>query len=339
VPVISLVRRRRVAAGVAGALLLLLAAGVVVGSMSGLISLTQTTYQGEFADAIGLSPGDEVRIAGIGVGQVRSVELQGTKVAVAFTVDNENRLGRDTTLHIKIASILGQQYLEVLPAGPGRLSGQDTIPLARTTTPSTLLGVLGQLSTNTDQIDLAQLQAAMQTLSDSFRGTPSSTGPLLKGLSQLTQTLAGHSRQLTTLLNSSQGVTATLAARQGQLVALLGDSDLVLKTLQDRRQVIHQLLLDVQGLSSQLASLIAQDKAQLQPLLAGLQSVSAVLARNQDALDAGMQDLAPFSRYVANATGSGKWVDLFVPTIVVPDNVLVQCNKAGATKAVTGCTP
>lgn len=301
--------------------------------------ISKATYHGSFADASGLLQGDVVRIAGINVGEVSAVELKGAHVEVAFTVNRANKLGRDTKLHIKVLSVLGQVFLDVEPAGDGQISGRDMIPTSRTTTPYTLLEVLGTLSTQTQQVDLGQLATALNALSDSLRNAPPATAQLLDGLSRLSQTLASRSQQLSTMLSSTEGVTSTLASRQGQLVALLGDADLVLQAIEARRAVIHQLLVDVNTLAVQINAVIGKDAALLKPLLANLQGISDVLAKNQASLDQSAQDIAPFSREVANASGSGSWVDIIVPTALMPDNILVQCAKPGATQGNNGCTP
>ena len=295
----------------------------------------QRTYHAELADAAGLGAGDDVRIAGITVGEVRDVRLSGDRVVATFTVDGSRVLGAGTRVDVKVASILGQVYVGVDPEGSGRLDDGATIPLARTTVPYTLLDVLGTLSSQTSQIDLKQLTAALSTLSDALRNAPASTGPLLNSLGKLSQTIASRSNQLATLTTAAQQVTATLSQDQAQLVTLLGDGDLVLSALTQRRAIVHSLLVDATNLSRQLGSLITRDGAQLQPLLANLQSVSDLLVRDQSSLDSSIQLLGPFSRYVANATGSGTWLDLLSPTILIPDNELVTCaNKASS---ITGC--
>jgi phospholipid/cholesterol/gamma-HCH transport system substrate-binding protein len=298
-----------------------------------------SSYHAEFADAAGLAFGDEVRVAGLNVGEITGVELEGAHVAVTFTAKDYIRVGRDSTLNIKIASLLGQEYLELVPSGSGQLTEHDVIPQSRTTSPFTLLQLLGTLSTRTEQIDLPQLDTALRTLADDLRNTPPSTRAVLDGLGRLSETIAGRRDQLSRLLDAAQQVSGTLAQRQGPLVALLGNADLVLKTIVQRREVIHQLLVDSGTLGVQLTSLIHDNNAQLQPLLANLQSVTGVLARDQGALDQSIQLLAPFARYFANAAGSGHFADILAPTLLLPDNAIVQCNRAGTTNPSTGCTP
>lgn len=295
------------------------------------------TYRAQFADAAGIATGDEVRLAGINVGQVTGVDLEGAHVLMTFTAKDDIRVGTQSTLNIKIASILGQEYVELAPAGPGQLGPNDVIPQSRTTSPYTLLELLGTLSTETNQVNLPQLDTSLKILSDDLRTTPATTHAVLDGLSRLSDTIASHSDQLSSLVSTAEQVASTLASRQGPLVQLLSDGDLVLQTIIQRRQVIHQLIVDSASLGQQLTSLLQQDGAQIQPLLANLQSVTAVLARDQASLDQSVQLLAPFARYFANATGNGNFVDVTAPTLLVPDNAIVECN--GKTNASSGCTP
>lgn len=52
-----------------------------------------TTYQAMFSEAAGLSPGDQVMVAGVNVGTVSDVRLDGPQVRVTFTVGGDTTLG------------------------------------------------------------------------------------------------------------------------------------------------------------------------------------------------------------------------------------------------------
>ena len=76
-----------------------------------------TKYSAQFSEAGGLKPNDEIRVAGVRVGQVRKVELEGTHVRVDFVVDKGVKLGDQTGAEMKIKTLLGQKYLKLNPAG------------------------------------------------------------------------------------------------------------------------------------------------------------------------------------------------------------------------------
>src|SRR3954447_4630553 len=69
-----------------------------------------STYHAAFADAAGLKKGDDVRIAGVKVGSVTSVDLEGAKVRVGMRVDSGLHVGVDSRAEIKIKTLLGQKY-------------------------------------------------------------------------------------------------------------------------------------------------------------------------------------------------------------------------------------
>src|SRR5215468_3988116 len=93
-----------------------------------------TDYTAYFAEAAGLQPGNEVRIAGVSVGQVTGVSLAGAKVAVTFKVKNA-WVGDRSTAAIEIKTVLGDKYLALDPLGKAPQDPAQPIPLSRTTTP------------------------------------------------------------------------------------------------------------------------------------------------------------------------------------------------------------
>ena len=94
--------------GIAGVAL----AGVLVAAIS-FVPFGQRHYVAELANTAGLRTGEEVQIAGIGVGEVRKISLDGQHVRVDFTLDKDAHLGRSTTATVKIGTLLGNHFLEV----------------------------------------------------------------------------------------------------------------------------------------------------------------------------------------------------------------------------------
>src|SRR4051795_1092243 len=60
------------------------------------------TYYAAFSESGGLKADDEVRIAGVRVGKVESVTLDGNHVKVAFRVKSDDGFGKDTSAAIKV---------------------------------------------------------------------------------------------------------------------------------------------------------------------------------------------------------------------------------------------
>jgi phospholipid/cholesterol/gamma-HCH transport system substrate-binding protein len=286
-----------------------------------------TTYYADFANADGLKGGDDVRVEGISVGSVQSVKVQGDHVHVTFTVKHGLALGGQSNASIEVATILGNLFMQLESAGPGTLPGGATIPVSRTTVPYNIVKALTQFGQFTNNTDIPQLRRSLQTLAASLNGIkPGDARAALSGLASIATTVASKQNQISQILDSASAITDTLNKNSSTLVTLLDQGDQLLKLVNARQAAIGQLLTDTANLGHQVSTLIGRNNAQLTPLLANLNSVSALLASQKAKLQQAAVNLGQFSVNLANASGSGPWIDLIVPGAVEPDNVIKACG-------------
>lgn len=281
-----------------------------------------TTYYANFADASGIKSGDQVRIAGVRVGKVTGVDLQGNQVRVAFKISTSSRFGVDSHADIKVGTLLGAMYIAVIPEGPGQLSDGATIPQNRTSSAYTVVDAFSGLAqrfyngpngqTGVGDINLPQLKSALNSLADATTNTPASFKAALVGVSALSQTLASRDTQLHALLTNLQSVTTTLGDRSSAIVDVMKQGNILLQALVERRAAIHQLLVSTSDLGSQLTALVQQSRADLKPALSNLQGVVNLLLKDQSSLDEALRLMAPFYRYFANILGTGPWFDTWI---------------------------
>jgi phospholipid/cholesterol/gamma-HCH transport system substrate-binding protein len=274
-----------------------------------------TTYTADFAEAAGLQPGNEVRIAGVTVGHVDGVTLAGAKVAVTFTV-NGAWVGNATTAAIKIKTLLGDKYLAIDPLGRAPQDPSRPIPLSRTSSPYDVTQAFSGLGRQLGRINTAELARSLATLSAAFATTPPYVRSALRGLASLSSSVASRSAAVTGLLAAARSVTGTLAAQDARFTALLGDGNLLLAELRARQAAIHSLLTGTQALATQLSGLVADDQARLGPALAALDQVTSVLAANQASLDRALALAGPYYRLLGNSTGNGRWLDVYLCGLV-----------------------
>jgi phospholipid/cholesterol/gamma-HCH transport system substrate-binding protein len=309
------------------ALLVLAVALVVVLPRVPAISGTQG-YSADFAQAAGITSGDDVRVAGIPVGQVTSVRLDRDVIKVGFSVSRHTHLGSRTTASIEVATLLGTKYVELTPAGPGALSTSSPIPVSRTAVPFDLSQVTNGLASTVGGLDIQQVRKALDTVSSTFNGTKSASREALDGLSGISRVIAARQTQFQQLLQSTREVTATLDSQRSSIDALFSDADQVLRTIKQRRAIIHQLLVDSANLGNQINQLIAHNQARLGPLLTRLNIVSGLLRKDDKSLGSSVDLLAPASRGLANATGDGRYIGVNLPYLFFPDNVLCAFSIA-----------
>ncbi|MFF0815797.1 MCE family protein [Rhodococcus sp. NPDC003318] len=275
------------------------------------------TYSAEFSEAAGLKPDNEVRIAGVKVGKVTDVTLDGDRVEVSFKV-KDAWVGDQTTASIQIKTILGQKYLALDPRGSSTLKAKDPIPLERTTSPYDVIDAFSSAATTLEQIDTPQLAQSMQTLSDAFEGTPADIRASLDGVSRLSQTIETRDAELTQLFAATAKTSQVLADRNTEFTRLISSAGLLLGELNTRQQAISQLLAGTQRLSQQLTGLVRDNEAQIGPALEQLRGVVQILQDNNTNLDEAIKLYAPFTRLYANIVGNGRWFDQVVVNLTPP---------------------
>ena len=269
-------------------------------------------YTAAFTEAGGLKPEDEVRIAGVRVGKVESVELDGDQVKVTFRVKTDSSFGTETGAAIKVKTVLGAMYLALEPAGSGQLDESDEIPVDRTSSPFDVVEAFSGLAETAEAIDTDQLAAGLTTLADLSRNTPEEFRAALAGVSALSANVAAKNDQINSLLTNLDRVTTVLSARDQDIIELMKDSDVLFQALVARRDAVHNLLVATSTLSAELTALVRDTREDLKPALAQLESVVAVLNKNEDNIDNSLRLMAPFYRVFANTLGTGPWFDTYI---------------------------
>ncbi|MFB9905293.1 MCE family protein [Allokutzneria oryzae] len=276
-----------------------------------------TTYRAHFAEAGGLRDGDEVRVAGVKVGKVTDIALEGDHVLVSFRVDDA-WIGDRTSAAIKIKTLLGQKFLALDPQGGAAQRPSEAIPRERTIAPYDVTEAFTGLATTLTEIDTNQLAASFRVITDTFRDTPDEVRGALDGLSALSKTISTRDQQLATLLRNTNQISKTVSDRNAEFEKLLGDGNKLLDEIRKRRDAIRNLLTGTRNLSKELQGLVADNKAQLRPALEQLERVTSMLDRNQDSLGRSIQLMAPFVRVFANTLGNGRWFDTYICGLLPP---------------------
>jgi phospholipid/cholesterol/gamma-HCH transport system substrate-binding protein len=290
-----------------------------------------TTYSAAFTEAAGLKAGEEVRIAGVKVGKVDGVDLEGDHVKVKFT--SGTPFGTGTRVQIKIKTLLGSHFLALEPKGPGRQSARQEIPVSRTTAPYDVVPALQDASAQLAKIDSKQLAKSFDTLSQTMQGSSENVRGSLAGLQKISRAVASRDDELSELLQHSSNVTKLLADRSGDLAAIVSDGGLLLQEINARRQVINQLLTGTVSLSQQITGTVEENRATLNPALKNLHNVVDILNRNQTNLDKTFKLMAPFTGQFADLTGTGRWFDVYLQNIVpLPAGVNLPGGSGKQTK-------
>jgi phospholipid/cholesterol/gamma-HCH transport system substrate-binding protein len=271
-------------------------------------------YSAYFAEAGGLMDNAAVQVSGFQVGKVESIELDGTRVLVKFTVKKDIRLGDRTEAAIKTKGLLGTKILEVTSRGDGRQDG--IIPLDRTTSPYQLPEELGQLATAISGLDTNQLSDSLRVLSETFADTPPQLKIAIEGVSRFSQTLNERDTQLRGLLTNADKATTVLAERSNQVVSLIGNTNALLAELESQSAAVDQISGNISALSSQLQGFIGENRATMRPALDKLNGVLTMLDNRKDRLQRSLHLLTEYSMSLGESVASGPFFKTYVANLL-----------------------
>jgi phospholipid/cholesterol/gamma-HCH transport system substrate-binding protein len=270
-------------------------------------------YEAYFADAGGISPGNDVNVSGIAVGKVTGVALAGDVAKVTFTVNRKVRLGDQTLASIKTDTVLGERSLAVTPKGGGSVT---SIPVGRTTVPYTLNMALQDLGQNSAELDKGQLNQALTVLTESLRDATPQLRRTLDGVASLSRSINANDEALDQLLAHAQSVTKILADRAGQVNQLVTDGNQLFAALDERRTALSNLIAGIDDVSRQLSGFVADNRREFGPALKKLNLVLDNLLERREHISQAIRRLPPYATALGESVGSGSGFNVNLPNAV-----------------------
>jgi phospholipid/cholesterol/gamma-HCH transport system substrate-binding protein len=308
----------------------LVSVGVLTLLMLFAFSLNQLTFlrrvhdvKADFADAAGLNGGNEVRVAGLKVGKVKSVELaepdaRGVtdRVRVVMEISNGIELGDLTEAEIKLKTILGQKFVDIVPKGGAPFVREDQIiPLERTRIPFELYEVTNRSVGTLGEIDAEALNDALRELGTLFDDPEGNLGRALDGLSKASAGLKDQEAELEQLITSGGEILEVLGSRSEALGRIFDEGADLLQALQARRDALSRFVRGSDRLSRELSDLLKDTRGDLDPALRDLHTTLLVVKANIGPLEQAVQALGPSGKSFARATQQGHWVDIWLQSI------------------------
>jgi len=249
---------RWVRIGIIAALLVALIGGVSV------IWPRVTTYTvvGHFASAAGLYPGDEVRVVGVPIGSIESIEPQADSVKITMRVKDSVKVPADARAVIMSPNLVAARFIQLTPAysqGPAMKDG-GTIALERTGVPVEWDDVKTELTRLSQQLGPAagQVQGPLSQFvnqaADTFDGSGDSFRQALRELSQTSGRLGDSSPDLFGTVKNLQILVDALSKSNEQIVQFSGHLASVSQVLADSSVglndtlgSLNQALSDIRG--------------------------------------------------------------------------------------------
>ncbi|MEV0287298.1 MCE family protein [Kribbella sp. NPDC050820] len=282
----------------------------------GNISFNPTTkYRAVFTDAVGLNKGDDIRIAGVKVGQVDKIALyQDTLAMVTFSVDSDQVLDASTHATLRYRNLVGNRYIALTDGvgGGERLKSNGVIPKERTT-PALDLSVLFNgfkpLFTALTPADVNQFAFEVIKVLQGEGGTIES---LLARTASLTTTLADADQVIGDLITNLTSTLQIVSQRQQNFSQLLVNLQQFITGLSQDINPILNSVGSINSLNTKTAGLLQQTRVPLKADLDRLRTVASTLDDTQSIWVKTLQNMPEKLNTMTRTASYGSWFNFYL---------------------------
>ncbi|AWK76606.1 mammalian cell entry protein (plasmid) [Rhodococcus oxybenzonivorans] len=220
---------------------------------------SERTYKAAFADASGLKSDEFVRVAGVEVGKVKSVEIVDEATAlVEFSLTKAVPFTESTKLAVRYENLIGAHYLELLDS-PGSNTTQpedSTIPADRTMAALDLDALINGFRPLFKALDPDQVNKLSTSLVHVLQGQGGTVSDFLKQSGELTSALADRDQLIGSVIDNLNRVLGTVDEHNKQFDEGVDKLQQVISGLSEQSDPIGDALVRVNDASASVADLL-----------------------------------------------------------------------------------
>lgn len=247
-----------------------------------------TSYSAVFSSVSGLKEGQFVRIAGVEVGKVQSLDVQpDNSVRVGFSIDPSVVLTEGTRAVIRYDDLIGGRYM-ALEQGAGsvkRYSPGDTIPLANTSPALDLDALIGGFRPLFRALDPDQTNQLTGELIEAFEGQGNTIGSFLTQAAALTDTLADRDKLIGQVIVNLNTVLGSLGDQNTQFAKAIDSLSTLVATLSNRRTEIADAVGNVNAATGSITDLLVQARPPITKVVTETDRAASIVVADHDYLD------------------------------------------------------
>lgn len=215
----------------------ILALYAIVAAITRPVAGDAATYRAEFTDVFGLRENADVRVRGVQVGKVKTIDVQRSGTAlVTFTVRDSDRLRDGDHLAIRFQNLVGQRYLGIVDESPpaaAALDPQRLIPLAQTTGSFDITTLFNGLRPILQGADPAVFNTLAQNLIDLIQGEDGvGLGEVLGDIETLAQFATDRNAMIRVIIDNLGGISTQLQGKASILATLMDNMTMLFDTLE-----------------------------------------------------------------------------------------------------------
>ena len=262
-------KREMISVTIFTVVMLLVAAGLVV--VFGQFRFASTnTYHANFTDASRLKAGEDVRIAGVQVGSVKSVKLKNDNtVDVKFTLNDRYQLYSSSRAVIRYQNLVGDRYMEIT-SGPGelrKLPAGGTVVLANTQPALDLDALLGGLRPVVKGLDGKKVNEITAAMIEALQGQGGALSDLLSNTGSFSQTLADRDQLIGDTITNLNTVLATVDSKGSQFNTSIDQLQQLITGLAEGRDPIAGAIGPLASAENDLTEMLQKSRRPVQGVI------------------------------------------------------------------------
>jgi phospholipid/cholesterol/gamma-HCH transport system substrate-binding protein len=237
-----------------------------------------------FTRSQNLFVGSEVKLLGVNIGNVRSLEPEGPHVRAVLEIDPDIKLPADAAVEIKPLSFLGERFVQIGPAYTGgpELEAGTTIPVERTRVPSEVDEFLASFEEFLDSIEPDTLADLVDVLADTLAGQGDGLNELIDNGSTTIRILNDASDDLVGIAEELGDLNETVATRADQLRQSIRDWEVLFATIAEESDIIIEGVAHLQRLTAELRVILDEHADEIVTDLEVLTTTLSTVERNLD---------------------------------------------------------
>lgn len=211
-----------------------------------------------FTDVFGLRVGDDVRMAGVRVGRVESIELEGDLAKVSFVVQSDQKITGATVASVTYQNIVGQRYLGLslgTSGNPRPLAPGSVLPVDRTEPSFDVDRLLNGYEPLFSVLNPRDADNLTKGVLLSLQGDEASISTLVDQTSRLTEAFAGRDEVLDDVIVGLDRVLGNLAEQNGNLDSVLADAQQMVSAFDQSRPELVASMGSVSRVVRQLSTI------------------------------------------------------------------------------------
>jgi phospholipid/cholesterol/gamma-HCH transport system substrate-binding protein len=278
------------------------------------VLFAQPSYYAQLTDTGGLNKNNPVRIAGMDVGNIQGITIDGDHIKIKFTT-GRNTIGTETRLAIRTDTILGKKVLEVEPRGTQTLRPGATLPVGQSTTPYQIYDAFFDVTKAASGWDIDTVKRSLHVLAQTVDQTYPHLSAALDGVAKFSDIIGNRDDQFKHLLAQAHQVADILGDRGEQIDKLLVHANTLLAAVNERGQAISLLLQRISSFSTQVRGLI-NDNPNLNHVLEQFRIISDILAKHKNDLASVLVTIGKFAPALSETNASGPFLNGMITNLL-----------------------